>query len=98
MSVEDEFRSRGLARGGVLLLQPRDALEMVGRAREARVVVLGVDGFWITDDTTQPDLEHSIDLGADESSWEAAARFIDERLESGLRFEVVLDEESGARA
>ena len=80
-------------RGGTLILPPADALAMVERARELGVPVLGVDGFWITDETTQPDLGHTIDLGRGTgTSWDEAARFIAERSDLGLMFEVVDDE------
>jgi hypothetical protein len=44
------------------MLRPSDAIEMVHRCRERSIEVLGVDGFILTAATTQPTLEHSIDL------------------------------------
>jgi hypothetical protein len=91
VTLRSEFEQRGIVRGGTLILPPADALAMVKRARELGVPVLGVDGFWITDDTTQPDLGHTIDLGSG-TNWDEASRFIAERSHLGLMFEVVEDE------
>ena len=77
-------------RGGTLILTASDALAMVTRARQLGVPIYGVDGFWITDDTTRPDLGHSIDLGSGVgTSWDEAADFISQRSDLGLMFEVV---------
>lgn len=65
---------------------------MVDRSRELGVGVLGVDGFWITDDTTQPDLGHSVDLGSGRGRWDEAATLIRERATLGLMFEVIVDD------
>jgi hypothetical protein len=74
-------------------MSPAEAIAMVERARELDVRVLGVDGFWITDDTTQPDLEHMLDTGGNPAGgWDEAARFIAERADLGIMFEVVEDE------
>jgi hypothetical protein len=48
MSIAAEFASRGIVRGGILILDAHEALAMVARAREVAVPILGVDGFWIT--------------------------------------------------
>jgi hypothetical protein len=95
MSVAGEFRDRGVLRGGVLILAPATALEMIARTEELGVPVLGVDGFWITESTTQPDLGHSIDLGSGRpASWVDAAQFVRDRASLGLMFEVVADEDT----
>ena len=93
MSLEEEFSHRGVMRGGILILSADGALAMVERARELGVPVLGVDEFWITESTTQPDLEHSLDLGAGKGRWDEAAAFIAARAVSGLMFEVVAGED-----
>jgi hypothetical protein len=51
-----------------------------------------VDGFWVTDRALQPDLDHILDLSDGEDTWSEAARFIQARAHTGLRFEVVADE------
>jgi hypothetical protein len=93
MTLRGEFAHRGILRGGTLIMCPPDAIAMVERARELNVPVLGVDGFWITDETTQPDLEHTLDTGGNPADgWDEAAQFIAERADLGLMFEVVEDE------
>jgi hypothetical protein len=52
-------------------------------------------GFWITEQTTQPDMGHSIELGEGASSWTAAEEFVQQRAQTGLMFEVVADEDTG---
>lgn len=94
MSIAAEFKSRGIVRGGILILGPHEALAMVARAHEQGVPILGVDGFWITEQTTQPDMEHILDLGHVQSSWREAEEFIRSRADTGLMFEVVADEDT----
>jgi hypothetical protein len=92
--LEREFQSRGVVRGGLTLLRPRDALALVSKAREASLGVLGVDGFFISANATQPSLEDSIDLSnasASQSSWDAAEEFLKRYLHTDMYFEVVLD-------
>ena len=90
--VEKRFKDRALIRGGLLLLLGPIAIELIQQCRESGVRVLGVDGFWITETTTQPDMSISLNLSdtAIEESWEAAESFIRERDQLGLYFEVVV--------
>jgi hypothetical protein len=92
-SLLDEFSSRGLTRGGILFLEPSDALELVREAEHRGIHVLGLDAFFIQGSETQPVLEHSIDLSSLPTSdaYRAARTHIQEREELGLRFEVVLN-------
>jgi hypothetical protein len=94
--IEDEFRDAGIVRGMTLILQPSDAIAFVRRCRERQVKVLGLDAFHITPETRQPDMGESIDLSLPphrgEDCWQLAEEFLNERLNSGLYFEVVADE------
>lgn len=66
---------------------------MVERARELSVRILGVDGFWLSERTTQPDMEHSLDVSGDpDYGWDQAAAFLQDRADTGLMVEVVDDE------
>jgi hypothetical protein len=95
--VEEEFRGRAIVRGGVLLLHPADALELVRTCRERRIEVLGVDGFHLTAITTQPDMGESVDLSGMEnlrnplSCWDRAEAFLAQRAATNLFFDVVVD-------
>ena len=91
--LEQEFCSKGVLRGGILLLKATDALEMVRRCRELGVEVLGIDGFRITDQTTQPLMEESIDLskpGGAHDGWTLAEAFLGRRADTDIFFEVVI--------
>ncbi|MCA9257281.1 MAG: hypothetical protein KDA33_16660 [Phycisphaerales bacterium] len=94
--IEDEFRERGTYRGRTLKFRPADAIAFVRRCREKKVIVFGVDGFYLTATTTQPDMNESIDLSLPpyrgQDCWKLAEEFIGERQDSDLFFEVVADE------
>lgn len=93
--IEQEFLAKATVRGGILLLKLGDALAMVQRCRELGVRVLGVDGFRLTERTTQPIMEHSIDtsgLRGDLDAWTRVERFLSTRAEDDLCFEVVIPE------
>ena len=93
--IEQDFYTRSLIRGGVLLLSPQDALNLVARARKERIRVLGIDGFFLRNEETEPSMEHSIDLTAGrdlaKDSWSSAERFLQQRVGSGMHFEIVLE-------
>ncbi len=94
--VQDEFRTVGVTRGGLLMLRPADAIQMVRRCRELDIEVLGIDGFFLTATTTQPTMENSIDLSgsrkptSNAEGWETAEAFIAQRSTSDLFFEIVI--------
>ena len=93
--IEREFQKRGSVRGGVLFLSPHDALDMVACARQEHIQVLGIDGFFLRDEETEPSMQNSIDLtvgrNLDDDSWSSAERFLQQRVDSGMYFEVVLE-------
>jgi hypothetical protein len=95
--IEREFTSRGILRGGLLLLQPSDAIDMVHRCSEESVPVLGIDAFRIAATTTEPVIEDSIDFSSETravrsiNAWQEAAQFLRNRQDKGLVFEIVLD-------
>ena len=95
-TVEDEFRELSVIPGNTLIFRPVDAIALVHRCREKQVKVLGLDGFHLTENTIQPDMGESIDLSLppyrSEDCWRLAEEFLNERLESGLFFEVVANE------
>jgi hypothetical protein len=91
--IEQEFSCKGVLRGGLLLLKAKDALDMVRRCRELGIEVLGIDGFRITERTTQPLMEESIDLsrlGGGINTWAQAESFLGSRVDTNLFFEVVI--------
>ncbi len=98
ITVEEEFRHKGVIRGGELMLRPLDAIDFVRRCRDRDIEVLGVDGFHLTPTTIQPDLNQSIDLSrledwrSDVTSWDRAEAFLAQRVASDLFYKVIADE------
>lgn len=95
MSLEQAFESRGQRRGGILLLPPSAATELIAVARTERVRVLGVDGFFLSENGTLPSMEHSIDLSQSDGPadpWNSATQFVQRWPALDLWFEIVLDE------
>jgi hypothetical protein len=97
MRIQEEFRARAIIRCGTLLLKPADAIEMVRRCRERGIEVSGIDGFRLTETTTQPLLDEILDLQTEDDKyrhrcWEEAERFLRERMQTDLYFEVAYDD------
>lgn len=92
--IEQEFLPKGVLRGkATLLLKPKDALDMVKRCRELSIRVLGIDGFRLTERTTQPVMDESIaldELGRDLECWTRAEVFLSAHIDTDLFFEVVV--------
>lgn len=88
--IEQEFAAKGVRRGALLLLRPKDALDMVRRCGEEGIEVLGIDGFKLTEQATQPVMEQSIDVSFPRSSdsWRKSESFLAARLDCDLYFEV----------
>ncbi len=96
IDIEKQFHNKGILRGGILLLKAPDALEFVMRCRDNSIKILGIDAFIIANDKTQPLLEHSIDFsaflgGSKISVFNEASEFLNERMNSDLYFEIVVD-------
>jgi hypothetical protein len=86
------FAGRGIRRGGVLMLRAPDAIAYIEAARHRGIPVLGVDSFVVTEHTTKPLMEHSINLscpGTPTDTWLAARNFVEQRGDSGFVFEIV---------
>ena len=95
--IERGFTSRGMLRGGVLLLRPNDALDMVQNCRRESVSILGIDAFRISSNSTQPVMEDSVDFSRETRRasfldvWHEAELFLHNRQNKDLFFEIVLD-------
>ncbi len=88
--LETTFSARGQLRGGVLFLPVDVAIEMVQSARRAGLRVLGADAFILSPVTTQPVLEHSIDLsGETGDAWTIMESFLASHVGSQYHFEIV---------
>lgn len=76
-------------------MRPSDAVALIERARQARIPVLGVDAFILSNEATQPMMEHSADFTSRRKdsavdSWTAAAEFLRAYRSTDFYFEVVL--------
>jgi hypothetical protein len=75
------------------MLNAQDALDFIETARQQQRPILGVDSFLVTETTTQPLMQHILDLstgGLPADTWSEARRFVEERRDSGFMFEVVV--------
>ena len=96
--LEQEFRSRSAAPGDtLLLLRAADALDLIDRAAEEGVPILGVDGFRLTSERIEPVLDRIADYSAavaeGHGCWEAADAFIRAHREEPLVFELTLGDD-----
>ena len=90
---EQSFLARATDCGGLTLFKPSDALSLIAAARVHGVPVLGVETFLVTESTTEPQMDHILDLsGADAQcdTWSEAERFISERSTGGYLFEITV--------
>jgi len=88
------FQNRGVMRGGILFLRSDDAVALIEAARQAGIRVLGIDGFLLGPESTEPSMEHSIDYSSwprQSGCWTEASIFVRSQ-PSDFVFEVVLDE------
>ena len=82
------------------MLPPEKAIGLIRRCKESGLRVLGIDGFRLTENTTQPLMEHSIDYSIAEpfgverddviANCHAAEEFIKAKLDLGLYFEITI--------
>jgi hypothetical protein len=90
--IEEEFRHFGIVRGHSLKLRPADAIALVRACQDRGIEVLGLEAFRLTETTTQPDMDESIDLVEDwklrPQCWDRAEAFLTQRLASDMYFEV----------
>jgi hypothetical protein len=90
--LKRKFCADGKQIGGVFVLPCNIAIEAIKYSRAKGVPILGVDGFILKGDSIQPIMEHSIDLSYVIYGYEKAIEFLKERKESGLFFEVTVNE------
>ncbi len=83
-----------MTKDGTDWLSPDDAVRAISEAEIAGVQLLGFDGAYLGETTTQPSLEDSWDYTSDayppvDSPYLHAIQFIRERSSKRLRFELV---------
>lgn len=92
--LEEEILRRALVRGGLRLLRPNDALEVLRFCSEAGVRLLGIDAVTVTTTHTQPIMELSRDFSEATCSraYAEACRVVSENSSTeNLMFELVVD-------
>ncbi len=94
--IQDEFLHKSVIEGFPPILNSEDAISLVRRCRIKKVKVLGIDGFHIYGQSMQPDMAESVDFSNNpkivNDCWSEAEQFLTARINSGLFFEVVVDE------
>ena len=94
--IEQSFAKKAIIRGGVFLLKWNDAVEFINACQNERIRILGVDAFFLSEDRTQPSMEHGADFTAKPYNNEKdvgthdVARMMVERAKD-MYFEIVID-------
>lgn len=88
-----DVSKRAVRRGGVEMFRASDAIAIVEECRRRGRPILGIDAFVLTGDSTQPCMEHSIDLSTDSklaaNSHDLAAAHLKKLAKDELWFEIV---------
>jgi hypothetical protein len=83
---------KAIVRGNLLFFHPNEAVLLIKKCEKENRKILGIDAFRITETTTQPVSEHSIDFsGIGDGNWKESIEFIKARSTIGLVFEIVID-------
>jgi hypothetical protein len=94
--ITREFSYLGIERGGINMFRAPEALKIIDICHERGIGILGIDSFIITETTTQPMIENSIDYTArgksEPSSWSLAQEFIESLSKKDFYFEIVTDD------
>jgi hypothetical protein len=93
--VEILFSERAIIRGGILIFTKQDTLEFIEQCRKSGIGILGIDAFFITETSTQPSMEHSVDYSSDRAdqdcyNYDRALKFVAEK-DDHIFFEIVCE-------
>jgi hypothetical protein len=91
--VEQKFKQKAIERGGLFLYSKKNAMEFVNECRHERIHLLGVDGFSLTENSTQPSINDSIDFSSSffrGEMYEKAIDFLEQRSDA-LFFEIICE-------
>ncbi|MBB5366360.1 hypothetical protein [Deinococcus humi] len=85
------FESLGIDRYGLRVFNAKEATIVIYGLKDMGIEIIGVDAFRITPNTTQPIMEHDLDLSFQRgNSWEIAHEYVASKENLGLYFEFVL--------
>jgi hypothetical protein len=94
--ITQEFSHLGIDRGGIKMFRAPEAFKIVELCRERGIEILGIDGFIITEKTTQPTMENSVDYTTkgkiEPNSWDLARKFLEKLSGKDFYFEIVTSE------
>jgi hypothetical protein len=96
-----EFRRYGVQRLGTIYFCRRTALEIVDRCEAIGIRILGIDGFYLTANSTAQPIEWILDMSeapVDRSAYEAARSFIEMGTDLPLFYEFVLNDPAAGEA
>ena len=97
--IQQDFASRGIVHGGLLLLSPEAALDFLDECERRGLTLLGFDGFRREGETAFF-TEYMVDLSIREfanvspiEKLDLARRFIQQRSHENIVFEMVVDDD-----
>ena len=76
------FKDRGIYKKRITLFKKQLAIEFITECKKNKIDILGIDALLITGNTTQPNMENSIDFSVTPKSydnWDVAIKFLNER-------------------
>lgn len=88
------FMDKASMRGGIYLYPKTVAIQFILECKKQGITILGIDGFFITENTTQPSIEHSIDYSRHpftEGIYDEAIQFLEIK-DDKMYFEIVCPE------
>jgi hypothetical protein len=96
-----EFRQYGIHRRGTNYFCRRTALEIVDRCEAIGICILGIDGFYLTADSTEQPIDWILDLSGARtgpSAYNVARMFFQNASDLPLFYEFVLDDPANTDA
>jgi len=90
-AIVAEFRAFGVGRQRDLFCA-RTAFEVVDRCEQEGIGILGIDGFYLTDKTTTPQDDHTLDLSTAPRAYDDARGFLRRGDGLPLFYEFTLDD------
>jgi hypothetical protein len=91
-----EFRAFGVG-GRRDMFCARSALDIIERCKQEGVGILGIEGFYLTDKATMPQLDHILDLSSGTKAYDDARQFLREGEGLPLFYEFTLDDGAGGK-
>ncbi|WPV63898.1 hypothetical protein [Chitinophaga sp. LS1] len=89
--IEILFLEKAIIRGGTLIFSKQDTLDFIEQCRIFEIRILGIDGFFITEKTTQPSMENSVNYSSyppNKNIYDSALEFVAKK-DDNLFFEIV---------